>query len=1037
MKHHSTKRDYWRSLEHLAQSQEIRDWADNEFKGYQPDEILSGSRSTRRRFLQLMGASMALAGLSLSGCRRWPEEKLAPYTVAPKGRMPGVPEQYATAMEVNGVAQPLLVTSFDGRPIKVEGNPTHPFSQTVAGRQGAATAIAQASVLEMYDPERSRTVVDRTALRSPEDIGQARDFVAFSNALTSMLANSGDGSKLAVLIESTSSPSTARMKDLFLNKFPKSAWYEYEPISRDNEPAGIKLATGQAGRTMLHLDKAAVVVNFDCDFLGGHPAQIRYASDWSTRRRSADSAGEMSRVYTIESAYTITGASSDVRVPSTPSHLMDMLAALAGALDVPAHGWVGSVMPEEKQVVSRIMNDVLANRGSAVIVVGSHLPPEAHQLALLVNEKIGALGSTVTLHEDPQAARPSHIQAIAELSDRIKDRNIDTLLVLGGNPAYSAPADLKFAAALQSVPNTVRLGLHFDETSEACKWHVPRAHYLEAWGDTRAWDGTASVVQPLIEPLFGGKTMDELLALACGAPETTSDQIVRKTFAGLLGDKDSDLAFRQVLDDGLLPGSEYKAITTALKPTAQAPVAPAGAGNGFEVRFLPSASMYDGRFASNGWLQELPDTTTKIVWDNAALISKVDADKLGVTTGDMVSIRVGTQEMPIAAYVLPGQPIGVIGLPLGYGRGNAGPVGTGVGFNTYELRTLASPFIAAGATVARTGESYQLATTQDQYLIDSVGFKGREEFVGDKDQNAPIIREASLTEFKADPKLFKRREDGSLALQLYDPPMKFTEPHAWGMAVDMNTCIGCNACVVACQAENNIPIVGKDQAAMGRAMHWIRIDRYFRGSNETAESPAADPNPEIVFQPVMCQHCENAPCEQVCPVAATMHDSEGLNVMVYNRCIGTRYCSNNCPYKVRRFNYLDWQSQDPRHDKFPVPYLKFPDMQQREQVDPIKRMVFNPEVTVRMRGVMEKCTYCVQRIHNTTIAKRAAGEEIQDGDILTACQQTCPTQAIVFGNLNDPNARVSQLHRGQRSYALLSELNTRPRTQYLGRIKNA
>ncbi len=487
---------------------------------------------------------------------------------------------------------------------------------------------------------------------------------------------------------------------------------------------------------------------------------------------------------------------------------------------------------------------------------------------------------------------------------------------------------------------------------------------------------------------------------------------------------------------GCSRAAQFKAITAAPKPLTQAPAEPPDTGKGFEVRFLQSPGIYDGRFASNGWLQEMPDTLTKLVWDNAALISKKDADDAGITTGDMVSVSVGGKSLSIVAYVLPGQPIGVIGLPLGYGRMSAGPVGSGVGFNTYQIRSLASPYYAAGATLSKTGETYDLATTQNHQLMDKVGLSGLEERVGYKGESAELIREATLVEYKADPSRFKRKADGTLALQLFDPPMSFRDPYAWGMAVDMNSCIGCNACVIACQAENNIPVVGKDQVENNRQMHWIRIDRYFKGDDKLPNGPANDPNPEVVFQPVMCQHCENAPCEQVCPVAATMHDSEGLNVMVYNRCIGTRYCSNNCPYKVRRFNYLDFQSQDPRHDKYPPPYLGIPDEQQLEQVDKIKRMVFNPEVTVRMRGVMEKCTYCIQRIHATTVAKRAKGEDVADGDILTACQQTCPTQAIVFGNLNDPEARVSKLQKSQRSYSLLADLDTRPRTQYLAKVRN-
>ncbi len=1028
----------------------MRQLAESEFPGYDPDEMLKLPPTTRRKFMQIMGASMALAGLTLSGCRRWPEEKLAPYTVNPRGRLPGVPEQYATVMELGGVAMPLLVTSFDGRPIKIEGNPTHPFSQTIPGKQGAATALAQASVLELYDPYRSRhfATVDPSTKN-----WVASDLTSFQSAFASILGSAGAGDKFAVLIESTSSPSTARMKELCLQKFPKMGWFEYEPLSRDNETAGIKASIGRAARPMLRLDKATIIVSFDADILGAHPAQIRYASDWAAKRRSADEAdGVMNRMYVFESAFTLTGTVADARVPIVPSRIPLVLSALASQLGV-AVAPVTGITPEESKVIAQIVVDLKANPGKSVVTAGAHLPPVAHQLALSINNAIGAIDSTLELYAEPNGDRPSHLDAIADLTSKLKSKQFDTLLVLGGNPAYDAPADLDFANVLKSVPNTVRLGLHFDETSDACKWHVPRAHYLEAWGDALAWDGSVSIVQPLIEPIFGGKTIDEVLAMVGGSPETTSDAIVRKTFNTLPG-AGSDLVYRTALNDGIYAnkdGTPAAMFSRLSMPLTFAPIGPmpaAPAASGFEVRFQQSSAVYDGRFASNGWLQELPDTMTKIVWDNAALISKADADKNSVTTGDVISVSVNGKSLSIAAYVLPGQPIGVIGLPLGYGRTGAGPVGSGLGFNTYQLRTTTGAFTATGATISKTGDTYALALTQNHQLIDKIGMEGREERVGAKYQNSELIREASITELKANPSLFKRKADGTISLQLYDPPAALNphsdpnvqpdpDAHAWGMAIDMSSCIGCSACVIACQAENNIPLVGKDNVEMNRQMHWIRIDRYFKGDPNNATNDAADdPNPEVSYQPLMCQHCENAPCEQVCPVGATMHDTEGLNVMVYNRCIGTRYCSNNCPYKVRRFNYLDWQSQDPRHDKYPVPYLNIPDLQQREQVDEIKRMVFNPEVTIRMRGVMEKCTYCVQRIHNTKTAKRAAGVELVDGDIISACQQTCPTQAIVFGDLNDKNSRVSKLHQNKRSYALLNDLDTRPRTLYLGKVRN-
>jgi MoCo/4Fe-4S cofactor protein with predicted Tat translocation signal len=1023
MRHHSTQRDYWRSLEHLAQTPRIVELTHHEFSEYDPDEMLKLPPVTRRRFVQLMGASMALAGLTLSGCRRWPEEKLAPYTSNPAGRIPGKPEQYATLMQVAGVAMPLLVTAFDGRPIKIEGNPTHPFSQTIAGKVGSADAIAQASVLELYDPDRSKTVVDRSGA-GPVDSDWNGFLTAMAPAMSALAAAQGDG--LVILSEQSSSLTTARMWQAVRNKLPKARWVEYESLSRDNERAGIKLALGKPGRTFLQLDQATVVVSIDADPLGSHPAHTRYASDWGLAR----SEDKMSRVYVAESAFTCTGSVADERIGVKPSRLGAILGALAAKLGV-GSGDEPLTAPEQ-QFVDRAAADLKANPGKGVVAVGSHLSPEYHALAVALNRTLGGDGTTVRILQEEDDDRPSHFDAIADLVNQIKAGKVTTLIILGGNPAYDCPADIDFATALKSVPLSAHLSLYDNETSLLCRWHIPRAHYLEAWSDARAWDGGVIVGQPLILPLYDGKTSDQILAALAGLDPSDSLALVRQTYQNNSGAQ-TDAQFRQSLNDGLMPGWEFTAIATALSSPPSLPAAQTSTG--FEIRFLQDASVYDGRFAGNGWLQEMPDGLTKLVWDNAALISIKDAEQLGVSQGDMLKISLGGRDLTIAAYIMPGQPIGVIGLPLGYGRTAAGHIGTGVGFNTYIIRTSASPYAAAGATVSKTGANYPLATTQDHYLLDAIGANQRDLEVGkEKHVSGEIILETTFDEYKNDPNIFQRKPDGSISLQLFDPPRVFTgdtnDPHAWGMAIDLSSCIGCHACVVACQAENNVPIVGKDQVFKNRQMHWIRIDRYFKG----------DPDqPEVVYQPMTCQQCENAPCEQVCPVGATMHDTEGINVMVYNRCVGTRYCSNNCPYKVRRFNYLDWRGQDPRSDKYPKPYPLLPDMQDRDPktIDLISRMVFNPEVTVRMRGVMEKCTYCVQRIHTTKIAKRVAGETVEDGDILTACQQACPTRAIVFGDLCDPNSKVSQLHKNNRAYALLDEqLNTRPRNRYLAKLSN-
>jgi molybdopterin-containing oxidoreductase family iron-sulfur binding subunit len=1018
MKHHVTNQKYWRSLEQLADGPEIRDQIEKEFPGYNPDELLNLSR---RNFMRLMSASLALGGVGLAGCRRWPEEKLAPYTVNPKNRMPGVPEQYATIMELGGVARPLLVTSFDGRPIKIEGNPSHPYSWTVANKIGSADAMAQASVLELYDPDRSREVVDRTV--DPPQVSTWEAFKSVFDPQMSKLRATG-GQRLAVLAESSTSPTTERLKATFLTTFPGAKWYEYESISNDNELAGAKLAFGKPYRICLKLQNAATLVSFDADLLGTHPAHTKYAADWAARRRSADQ-GEMNRVYIAESCLSITGSVADERLATRPSRLGVLLSSLAAKLG--AGGSAGSLSKEEAAFVDAAAADLLQNTGAGAVVIGGHLPPELHHLGHAINRKIGAFGQIVTLVDAPGGDRPSHLEAITALGEEIKAGNVSTLLVLGGNPIYDAPADLDFKRRLDSVPFSIRLGLYEDETSLHCKWHLPRSHYLESWGDGRAWDGTSSVQQPMIEPLYAGKSVIEFLAMAIGLKIADGDSLVRATFASILSAADFEKSYRRVLHDGLLPDSAPQPRT----PSFTAPVSLPTTGDvkGLEVRYQQSLGVYDGRFANSGWLQEMPDPLTKVTWDNPALISKVDADEAKVVSGDMVTLTLPGGTLDIAVYVMPGQPLGVIGLPLGYGRKLDNlKVGVDIGFDTYATRTAQNFFSAAGVTIQKKGETYSLATTQNQYIIDKLGFDEREERTGGKHESSKLIHETTLATYKTDGDLFHRNTDGSMSLkQLFAVPMQFNDPHAWGMAVDMNSCIGCNACVVACQAENNIPVVGKDQVLVNRAMHWIRIDRYFKG-------PAEDPDIEVVYQPLMCQHCENAPCEQVCPVAATVHDSEGLNTMVYNRCIGTRYCSNNCPYKVRRFNFLDWHSKDPRG--WAKPYLNMPDKQQLEMVNKIKAMVFNPDVTVRMRGVMEKCTYCVQRIHSTQTIKGNAREELVDGDIITACQQACPTQAIVFGDLNDADSKVTRLQKNNRAYPILADLNTRPRTWYLAKVRN-
>ena len=1042
MNQQSTGLEYWRSLEQLAESDEVREMMRAEFPGYDPDEIRSMSR---RRFMKLMAASMALAGVTLTGCRRWPKEKLAAYSSNPKDRIPGIAEEYATTMEVGGVGQGLLVKSFDGRPIKVEGNPSHPYARTINPKIGAADAFAQASVLELYDPERSRAVVHRSGDGSGGN-RRVSSWEEFARVIGQQLAAPGRG--VAVLSEASYGPSFTDMRRRFRAKFPEARWFEYEPLGRDNAPS----AADQAARPRYFLDKAMAVVCLDADLLGGDLAHVRHAADWAVLRKSADEQGaarRMSRWHVIESCFSGTGAAADERLAVRPSKIRRLAGLLASLVGVDTQGAGTEALTEaEVAFVRNAAEDLKRHGKNALVAAGAHLEPEVRQLADAINGHLQSIGNTVVMLAEP---REPGIGTIRDLAIELKAGRVQTLIILGGNPAYDSPADLDFASLIKTEgkPLTVHLSLYENETSARCAWHLPRAHALECWGDSRAWDGTVATAQPLILPLYAGRSVIEVLALLNGDPVTEGERIVRRTFAEqkLAQGEDFEKTWRRILHDGVVENSAWPPMTGRPQQPQASQSAPVP--EGFEVRFLADAKVYDGRFANNGWLQECPDPMTMLTWDNAAQLSPADAAKLGVAMGDVIRVTVGGRSLEIAAYILPGQPAGVVGLPLGYGR-STGHIASGVGFNTYTLRTSEAMWSAAGAAVEKTGRTYKLALTQHHHLIDRVGEYGVAERVGGKFESGKIIREAKFVEYAKDRHAVAKDAHGpkkGFELQMYSPPkdqitepawkdgdqhapIVFNRPHAWGMSVDMNACLGCNACMVACTAENNVPIVGKSQVLMSREMWWIRIDRYFKGGVE---------NPQVVFQPMLCVHCENAPCEQVCPVAATVHDTEGLNTMVYNRCIGTRYCANNCPYKVRRFNYFDYHSRNPRGGNDQMPWLGMPDAQQNEKIDPIKRMVYNPDVTVRMRGVMEKCTYCVQRIKEKTIeAKNQGKAALEDGNaVVTACQQACPTQAIVFGDLNTKDAEVAKLHRNPRSYSVLDEdLNTRPRTKHMAKLRN-
>lgn len=1008
---------YWWSLEELADSPQFRAWLEAEF----PVAAEPGGLS-RRRWLQLMGASLALAGLS--GCR-WKKSEILPFARRPAQRVPGVPEQFATAMELGEGALGLLVTSYDGRPIKIEGNPSHPQSL------GATDALAQAAVLELYDPDRSQAVIERAALAEGRTWDDFRRFVASQQGVWK--SNRGKG--LCVLAQPSTSPTLARLRVAFLAQYPEAQWFEYEPLAWDNPRQGARLAFGRPVRTQWVLDQATVIAALDGDFLGWHPAAVRNARDFAARR-DADRAW-MNRLYVVESTLTVTGGAADHRLALRAGHVAAFTRALfervrRGLAEPAALPAPSPDQAKAERFLAAVARDLVeaARQGRpTLLLTGPRQPPEVHALVHHLNHMLGNVGKTVWYSEDPRGDVLPALEAIGQLAEQMHAGKVQTLVLLGGNPVYDAPADCQFAQALGRTAASIHLSLYYNETSRHCTWHLPQAHFLESWGDVRSWDGTYSVVQPLIEPLYGGWSAIELIAMLAGLPTSGGLEWVRQTFRELVqrrlsaGQHDWEPLFRKTVQEGLWEGSRFAAVDMQLASPAEeilariAPVAPASAARAseaadvasdLELVFCRDSSVHDGRWANSGWLQETPDPITKLTWDNAALVDPATAKVLGLKTGSVVRLALGQQSVEIPVYVLPGQAPGSIGVALGYGRTAAGRVGGDtalgvqpVGTDVFVLRTRRAMDVAWGVRAEPTGRQVELATTQDHHAIDRVGLQGRAERLGE------LIRQATLDHYRKHPHFVRHAVHHPPLESLWQEPQY--EGYRWGMAIDLSKCIGCNACMLACQAENNVPVVGKEQVLRGREMHWIRLDRYFQG-------PAEDP--QVAFQVVACQHCENAPCEQVCPVAATVHSHEGLNDMVYNRCVGTRYCANNCPYKVRRFNFFDYHK----------------DLQSPE--NEVLKLLYNPEVTVRSRGVMEKCTYCVQRIQAAKIAARHRGQPVRDGQVRTACQQACPTGAIVFGDLGDRSSAVAQAAASDRAYALLAELNVKPRTAYLARIRN-
>ena len=975
-------RMFWRSLEEYAQTPEFEELLHREF----PSQLDQWNDPIgRRRFLTLMAASLAFGGIA--GCTRPPQEAIVPYVKAPEELVPGKPLFYATAMPRNGYGLGLLVESHMGRPTKIEGNPDHPASL------GATDAIAQASILSLYDPDRSQTVMHR---------GTISTWDKFMTELTGGREKllEGGGAGLRILTETVTSPTLAGQIQALLEELPQARWHRYDPAAADHARSGLRQAAGRVVDAVYHFDRADVVLSLDADFLLGLPGSVRYARDLIDRRR-AGGGSRMNRLYAIESTPTITGAAADHRLPLKPSQVESLARTIAGRLGVEGTGAAGE-LPKgvSEEWLAAVVQDLQSHRGSSVAIAGAGQPPAVHALVYAINGALGNAGQSVTYIEAVEAQPVLHHESLAELLADIDAGNVQTLVILGGNPVYTVPDSATFVERLAKVRQRIHLSEYYDETSFRCDWHIPAAHYLESWSDCRAYDGAATIIQPLIAPLYGGKTPHEVLAVLQGQTGRSAFEIVQEHWKQQLGEDNFGAVWRKAVHDGVVPttaaaatsqepgvrgqepGTRNREATTGSRPLAPGP-------SSLEVEFRLDPTLGDGSMANNGWLQELPKPLSKIVWDNVACLSAATAQRLGVENGDVVEITQGGRSLRAPAWIAPGQADDCVSLTLGYGRTKSGRVGTGVGYRAAAIMPADGRRFALGASVRRTGEKHPLSTTQNHHAME-----GRD-----------IVRVTTHERFNENSEHLHDEKHHPHELPSLYPEYDYSTGNAWGMVIDQTACIGCNACVVACQAENNVPIVGKEQVAVGREMHWLRIDRYHVGELD---------NPETYFQPMMCVHCEKAPCEVVCPVAATVHDSEGTSNMIYNRCVGTRYCSNNCPYKVRRFNFLAYN----------------------DETTPSLKLLRNPDVTVRSRGVMEKCSYCIQRISAGRIAAKLENRPIADGEVVTACQQACPTRAIVFGNLNDPQAQARRQKQSPLNYGVLAELNTQPRTTYLARVVN-
>ncbi len=954
-------KEIWRSFEDLAETDEFQEYVKGEF----PRHSSAVLNLNRRDFLKLLGASVAFAGLT--GCVPRIDETIMPYVTPPEQMIPAVPVYFASAMPMGGYARGVVVKTNMGRPIKVDGNPKHPDTM------GRSDIFMQASILNLYDPDRAKEVSSG---------GQNRGWEAFTGALAAAVSGLGSsqGAGLRILTGNVTSPTLLSQIQTILRKYPAAKWHIFEPAGMEQYD-GARLAFGQPVESLYSIEKSRVILSLDNDFMFRDGGLMREQLGFAAGRQATTGETSMNRLYVVESSLSITGSNADHRLAVQARQVEAFARAIAAKLGVNAGQPAGSI--PGASWIEPLAADLLNNKGASLVLAGNRQPPVVHALAHAMNQALGNVGQTVT-YLSPVSAKPENPYAsLLNLAQDLDTGAVDVLLILDTNAAYSAPGDIPFRRVIAKAKFSAYLGMYADETAAACQWHVPATHYLEMWGDARSSDGTISIIQPPIEPLYNSKSPYEFLAAFLGQATAKGYDLVRAYWQGQMKGGSFEQSWQQALSDGVIAGTDSEPVSVNAQ-TASLP-GPSAPGQGLEIVFEPDPTIWDGSFANNAWLQELPKTLTKLTWDNAAMIGPATAQKLGLVDQDVVELKVQGRSLEAPVLIVPGQSEDSVTVTLGYGRERGGSVLAGQGFDAYALQVSDSPWFSGGLEIHKTGRSYLLATTRDHWTME-----GRD-----------LVRVASLEEFRQNPN-FAAPQD--LRPESLYPDFPSTG-HAWGMAINLSTCIGCNACVIACQAENNIPVVGKVQVLNNREMQWIRVDRYFKGNIDT---------PEVVYEPIPCQQCEKAPCEAVCPVGATTHSPEGLNEMTYNRCVGTRYCSNNCPYKVRRFNFFQFIDSS------------------KESLKAMR----NPDVTVRNRGVMEKCTYCIQRIIRARIHSEISGQPIQDADLKTACQQACPTSAIVFGDINNPASQVRQLKTLPTNYALLGDLGTRPRTTYLAKVRN-